>query len=248
MRHRRATVRRDGFTLIEVMIVVAIIVLLLALLLPAISAVRDSAKVNTTRAQMQMIAMAIDEYARFWPKFEGLTSRGLPPWRFYELWEAALDWDYVMHLADPDQIRMSNECLGWCLTAKVGNGPYLKKAPSGLVEYATDDAGAPVQYPPTGNTAQVVRLLDPWGMPYLYSWVTSKGYWLVDENLSFTGTALGDEENTGTRSFLLSAGPDERFYFVDENGNLDAGASGQDGVFGTEDDVYGDDVVYGRGR
>ncbi len=261
MRREQARTRRSAFTLIELMIVVAIIVLLLALLLPAVSAVRDNAKVNTARTQMQMIAMAIDEYAQFWPKFEGLTSRGLPPWRFYELWQEHVDWDYVMHLADPDEIRMGNECLAWCLTAEVGKGPCLKKAPSGLVEYATDDAGAPLLYPapPIGDAAQVVRLLDPWGTPYLYCWVTSKGYWLVDWNLSVTETALGDEANIATRSFILSAGPDQRFYFLDEHGNFmpdgpdkNPGTpddpAGPDGLFGTDDDQYGDDIVYGRGR
>lgn len=84
---------RPGFTLVEIMITIGIIVILIAILLPAINAVRIRAKVNSARSQMQMIAMAIDEYARFWPASRGgefanqaTSSKGLPPWAYADVW------------------------------------------------------------------------------------------------------------------------------------------------------------------
>jgi len=261
MRHRRATVRRDGFTLIEVMIVVAIIVLLLALLLPAISAVRDSAKVNTTRAQMQMIAMAIDEYAQFWPAYTGPrdcdgdgavgpgdsvyvnAARGLPPWTIKDLWWWGCPVDRRLDCFEPSyDPNRANECLAWCLMAKVGSGPYLKKPPSGLVSYVTDDSGAPVLFPPSGNTVQRVRLLDPWGTCYFYCWKAGDGAWVpfgrYPDGLASNPGELELEENAGQTFVLISAGPNEQFDFD----------PGGDGILGTPDDDFGDDIVFGQGR
>lgn len=98
------TTRRAGFTLVEIMVVVGIIVVLVAILLPALNAVRERAKADKVRTQMQLIAMAIEEYARFWPPSRGAdvngdgvmdpctprSSRGLPPWDFADFWSGEL--------------------------------------------------------------------------------------------------------------------------------------------------------------
>ncbi len=99
------TTRRAGFTMVEIMVVVGIIVLLVAILVPALNAVRERAKADKVRAQMQMLAMAIEEYARFWPPSRGSdlngdgtidtprSTRGLPPWDFADFWSGELALD-----------------------------------------------------------------------------------------------------------------------------------------------------------
>jgi len=243
MPHTSTTTRRSGFTLVELLVVVAVLVLLLALLLPAIHAVRDRARIDKARAQMQMIAMAIDEYARFWPappsNAAAPCARGLPPWRFWELWEEDNDWDYILMANDRNHWLMANECLAWCLTAEVGTGPYLKQPPSGLVEYVTDASGTPIPYPPPGNTAQRVRLLDPWGQPYYYCWTAADGIGLLAENLSQMPdrNTLDAPANLAQKFMLVSLGPNKETDYQ----------PGPDGLFGTQDDEPGDDLVYGQG-
>lgn len=261
--------RRDGFTLVELMIVVAIIVLLLALALPAFNAVRDRANVDKAKTQMQMIAMAIDEYIRAWPAYGGLrdcdvdgdvndddrpyvnAAQGLPPWSIKDLW----DWGWERQLNclgnEAFDANEASDCLAWCLTAEVAGGPFLKKPPSGLLVFVD----GPYPYQGGDSDHQVRRLLDPWGVPYFYCWKTADGAWIpfgryVDGlasnelELEWTGrTDLGEEgDNSGRTFVLISAGPDKQFEFI-----VNPDVAGPDGLLGTPDDLaYGDDVVFGR--
>lgn len=54
--------RCEGFTLIELLIVIVIVGLLTSLVAPTMFSKVDSTKVNTARAQMQMIETALDTY------------------------------------------------------------------------------------------------------------------------------------------------------------------------------------------
>ncbi|MCC5807565.1 MAG: prepilin-type N-terminal cleavage/methylation domain-containing protein [Opitutales bacterium] len=58
---RRRTTRR-GFTIVEVLLVVAVIAILLALLIPVASTVRDNAMRNKTRAQLAQYATAYEAF------------------------------------------------------------------------------------------------------------------------------------------------------------------------------------------
>lgn len=56
--------RRRGFTLIEVLVVVAIIALLIAIILPSMSAVRRSAKRTVCRNNLKQIGTALQAYMK----------------------------------------------------------------------------------------------------------------------------------------------------------------------------------------
>jgi prepilin-type N-terminal cleavage/methylation domain-containing protein len=64
--NRGAGPRRRGFTLIEMMAVVAVLALLLALLFPALSRARRQARRNATRSTFQSLSTALEQYKADW--------------------------------------------------------------------------------------------------------------------------------------------------------------------------------------
>lgn len=62
-RHPRPT-RRTGFTLVELLVVMAVIALLLAILLPALQHVRSNAKKVASKTQLVSISQACESYAQ----------------------------------------------------------------------------------------------------------------------------------------------------------------------------------------
>ena len=61
--------RRDGFTLLELLVVIGLITLLMALLLPAIVKVKDSGQKKRAEVNARAIASAVDGYKLRYHKF-----------------------------------------------------------------------------------------------------------------------------------------------------------------------------------
>ena len=57
---------RQGFTIVELLVVISTIALLIAILLPAIGKARDAAKVTQSSANLRNLAVANDTYASDW--------------------------------------------------------------------------------------------------------------------------------------------------------------------------------------
>lgn len=58
--------RRNGFTLVEMVVVVAIIAILIAMLLPALGKARDAARVTQSQGNLRNLAVANESYAADW--------------------------------------------------------------------------------------------------------------------------------------------------------------------------------------
>src|ERR1700722_4131902 len=63
--------RRDGFTLTELLVVLAVVTILIAILLPAVQQAREAARYATCRNNMRQIGLALHNYE--------IVNKVLPP-------------------------------------------------------------------------------------------------------------------------------------------------------------------------
>lgn len=78
-REEAVQIRRNcgGFTLIEMLVVIAIIVILMALLLPVLGAARESAKKKATRALIDGITAGMERYFTEFDEYPPSTDSGM---------------------------------------------------------------------------------------------------------------------------------------------------------------------------
>jgi prepilin-type N-terminal cleavage/methylation domain-containing protein len=131
----------EGFTLIELVMIIVVLGILAAIAVPRMGGISDSSKISATKTEMAMLKRAIagtpqvSGGGRYLDVgFEG--NMGFPPTRLQDL------------AIKPDSLTGYNSFtrLGW-------NGPYIDTTGGG---YLVDAWNSPYQYDPVNRTIKSV--------------------------------------------------------------------------------------------
>ena len=193
--------RARGFTLLEILVVIAVIGVLAALSFPVFASVRRGQKAKATKVLIENLKLKLEEYCADFgdyppsnPKLLGLPSNGTN-----------------------DGI----ECLVRCLSTKKKKGPYYEFPEDQLKNTDSDKlvSGNPTDSYMTGR--ELFELVDAFGNPFVYihnaDYDAPQKVQLGDENGGETVPVKACKSaKTGqfhsVRSFqLFSLGPNGRF-------------------------------------
>jgi prepilin-type N-terminal cleavage/methylation domain-containing protein/prepilin-type processing-associated H-X9-DG protein len=112
-------VSRRGFTLIEVLVVVAIIALLLAIMLPSLAEARFNAKSVACKANLHDLGTGFTIYAETYRGYLSFTD-GPGSDSFYSLYKAKLLRDVNVLICPASRNRIRGETLTWPEINKLG--------------------------------------------------------------------------------------------------------------------------------
>lgn len=142
--------RRRGFTLVELLVVITIIGILVSMLIPAIQSARESSRGATCKSNMRQIGLALQMYEqqkrKFPPAGQGIgTSQadlaewGMLPWllpyleatNLYDLLDFAQDWN-----ADDNEPYTKEISFGFarCPSAPAGRMAYSDYSPATRID------------------------------------------------------------------------------------------------------------------
>jgi prepilin-type N-terminal cleavage/methylation domain-containing protein len=191
--------RKRGFTLVELMVVIAIIALLVGILVPAISAVRRSAKVVSTRATLSAMGTGLETY-----KADSKLGGEYPPSFSDAPPQGGIGWGKVKspYTNTPMPITGAG-LLVWALQGADGLGTpgFFNKAPKQTWSEMSGSAGGnpnDLYYldPAQGNTP-----VYPRSGPYIES---GKVKVTVDKDVSAaTNYAVPNDQSTIMRGYPL---------------------------------------------
>ncbi|HEV3341487.1 MAG TPA: DUF1559 domain-containing protein [Pirellulales bacterium] len=137
--------RRPGFTLVELLAVIAIIGVLIALLLPAVQAAREAARRSQCQNNLKQIGLAVSEYES--------TFGRLPPGGFYPIGVVAPD-GYSVHARILPYLEEANsyQLLNLSLAATSQPQVVMQRIPNYVCPSEVNDharVGNPTRYPTT---------------------------------------------------------------------------------------------------
>lgn len=189
--------RRRAWTFVELLTTLAILSALVGAVAFGGRLVINSRRLASAKAQIKLIAAAIDQYAAFWPQWKVGTTvvaeKGWPdfvPGRLFAnctsgfgpYQEVAGFNDFVEFLAGPawidsmGDVLQGNTCMVFGLRAASGKGPFVKDAGGFNLVTGEKFAGVAsnILYPgfcPSGGAKPTELMVDPWGNPLRYFWV-----------------------------------------------------------------------------
>lgn len=147
--NNRMSGSRAGFTLVEIMIVIAILGLLAALLVAVVPGVFASSKRKVAQTEIQRLVHALSEYEGHFGDYPPTT----------------------LGLAGGNGVNDGIESLVACLSTKTGTGPYHGFEDADLlINRDKDKAPGPLSMllNSTITSAELFELSDPFGNPYVY--------------------------------------------------------------------------------
>jgi prepilin-type N-terminal cleavage/methylation domain-containing protein len=156
---RARTYRRTGFTIVELLVVIAVIAILAGITFGIARGVRERANISRARAELGALASALEAYR---------LQFG----------------DYPQTGAAQNEPDTSTPIVNTAAPAILFNALAGKRGPTGapIDRRSLADLGAfrledPTALPVTGNTNQLANaFLDPWGRRYLYFYKTGPAW------------------------------------------------------------------------
>ncbi|HNS48460.1 MAG TPA: prepilin-type N-terminal cleavage/methylation domain-containing protein [bacterium] len=146
---KRKRFAKKGFTLIELIVVIAIIAILAGIVLPGVMKALQQSKVNRAVSEMQHLATVLGQVYNdigYYVRLEDLTEKDTGAVR---IWYNQVDYNLNPSLDENLTVAL-NSTSPLVLTGNLWNGPYLT-----YKEYESN------------------RPLDPWGYPYRLFWSQS---------------------------------------------------------------------------
>lgn len=140
--------RARGFTLIEVLVVIAVIAILSAIAFPVLSSVKTRSKAKATKVLIENLKLKLEQYASDFgdyppsnPKLVGLPSNG---------------------------VNDGIECLVRCLTTRKKNGPYYEFPEEQLKNVDRDSLVSGNPTDSTMTSRELFEVVDGFGNPLVY--------------------------------------------------------------------------------
>jgi general secretion pathway protein G len=167
---------RTGFTLTELLIVMAILVLLVSLIGPRLLGSKQKADINAVRTQIGMFQSALERYAVDMNKFPS-TEEGLA---------ALVKQPSTAGGSPPSNSDNNSGDAATTDSANSWDGPYLKTESVPKDPWGNNYA---YEFPPTHNSMNV---------PDIWSWGPDGTENTDDDIVSWSGTGTGGESDAKT--------------------------------------------------